>query len=154
MTSTLPAPNAPDLQSDSYLAVGVATCYHRVEGEVEEIILLEPVPSAYLETVFKGVPTAYSAVHGVTLNMILSEGEPSRVEGFPAQGTFCADFADRAIAAARTYQQHPTAQADLPVGTCRQDLNYSTEKKRVLNQENLVSPDDNVKQHAYTHQVL
>jgi hypothetical protein len=154
MTTTLPVPQATDLPRDSYLAIGVATCFRRVEGEVEQLTLLEPIPSAYLEIVFQGVPTAYSAVYGMTLGNILANGEPQRDGSLPADAVFCADFRDRAVAAARTYQQHASAAANLPVGTRRDDIHYSTEKKRVLNQENAVSPEDNVKQHSYTHQVL
>jgi hypothetical protein len=42
----------------------------------------------------------------------------------------------------------------VPVGTRRDDFNYSLERKRVLNAENVVSTEDNVKQHKYTHEVL
>jgi hypothetical protein len=86
MTTTLPVPQATDLPSDSYLAIGVATCFRRVEGEVEQLTLLEPIPSAYLEIVFQGVPTAYSAVYGMTLGNILANGEPQR-DGRPRRLT-------------------------------------------------------------------
>lgn len=154
MTTTLPVPQATDLPSDSYLAIGVATCFRRVEGEVEQLTLIEPIPSAYLATIFKGVPTAYSAVYGMTLGDVVADGQPMGHPSLPADAIFCADFCDRVVAAARTYLHHPEGVASLPVGTRRDDINYSTEKKRVLNQETAVSPEDNVKQHAYTHQVL
>jgi hypothetical protein len=60
----------------------------------------------------------------------------------------------RAIAAARTYQSRKEAQSHIPVGTSRNDFNYSTERKRVLNQTRVVRKEDDVKQHEYTHKVL
>jgi hypothetical protein len=40
------------------------------------------------------------------------------------------------------------------LGTTKTDLNYSTERKRVLNAARVVTKDDNVKQHSHTHKVL
>lgn len=151
-------PQAPDLTPESYVALGVATCYRRVEGNLEEIALIEPIPSAYLATLLTGVPTAYQAIYGVTLGEVFAEGQIHRPAGVPEAATFCAEFEERAIAATRTYQNRlngmPNLVTELPPGTHREDLNYSTSPKRLLNQETQVSPEDNVKQHAYTHQVL
>jgi len=142
----------PDLAPDDYLVVGLATCFLRQDGETTEITVVEPVPSAYLEALFQGVPTAYTVLQGTTLSQaIAGDGLPS-ADGAPAQ--LCEDFASRALAAARSYQTRAAARALVPLGECRRDVNHSTEKKRILNAEHLVSAADNVKQHAYTHQVL
>lgn len=154
MTSAAVFAQAPDLTTDSYLVVGVATCYVRDDGDIQAVTVIEPVPSAYLEAVLKGVPTSYQHLYGTTLGAIAPEGQPTPLTDMPAEAQFCQDFIDRAIATARTYQNHPEAQSNVPVGSRYDDINYSTEKKRVLNMENVVTAADNVKQHDHTHKVL
>ena len=49
----------------------------------------------------------------------------------------------------------PVVSIDIPAADLiNEDFNFSTEKKRVLNQENIVSKEDNIKQHSHTHKVL
>jgi len=147
-------PQTVSLPADSYVALGLATCYRQQDGETEEIQVFEPVPSAYLEAVFKGVATSYSAICGTTLGQALALD----VSGFStdkvAVAQPCLDFEERLLAAARTYQTRPQAINLLPLGTLRDDINFSVEKKRVLNGQRKVSLADNVKQHKYTHEVL
>jgi hypothetical protein len=145
----------PDsLSSNSYVALGLATCYRQQDGETEEIQVLEPVPSAYLEAVFKGVATSYRAICGTTLE----QAQNLTVTGLPPEQVAvaqpCTDFEARLLAAARTYQTRPQAMELVPLGTSRDDVNFSVEKKRVLNGQRKVSLADNVKQHKYTHEVL
>ncbi len=159
MTPAHPAPSASDLAPDSYVLLGLATCYWRQEGETQAVPVVEPVPSAYLETLLQGIPTAYRQVWGTTVAQALAldpalvtvVGESSEVLAPPQH---CADFEQRVLAAARTYHQRPATAQLIPVGTVRSDLNYSTEKLRILNPKNKVSRSDNVKQHKYTHEVL
>jgi hypothetical protein len=73
---------------------------------------------------------------------------------FPAESQFCDNFIDRMYSACRTYQSKPSAQNYINLGTVKQDFNYSTARKRVLNNINTVSDEDNVKQHPHTHQKL
>ena len=61
---------------------------------------------------------------------------------------------DRAFSATRTYKSPPEAQVLIPLGKTFDDLNYSLERKRVLNSRNIVTSEDNVKQHSHTHKVL
>jgi len=75
-------------------------------------------------------------------------------KGFPADAQFCDDFAYRATSAARTYKTRTVAQEHIPLGGTKSDFNFSTERKRVLNSERIIKTEDNVKQHAYTHQKL
>ncbi|HEY9763866.1 MAG TPA: hypothetical protein V6D07_15145 [Trichocoleus sp.] len=154
MTSTTVLASAPDLSTDDYIVIGLATCFIRDEGEMREVTVAEPVPSAYLEAVFKDVPTSYKSLHGTTLGEILPEGRPTLVKQAPAETQLCNEFTDRVIAAARTYKSRPVAKNLVPVGTVRTDIQYSTAKKRLLDSENVVTADDNVKQHEYTHKVL
>jgi hypothetical protein len=64
------------------------------------------------------------------------------------------DFEERLDAAARSYANRPQAMTLLPDGAPFQAVNYSTEKKRVLNLKTKVLKSDNVMQHKDTHQVL
>jgi hypothetical protein len=156
MTTVSSYPTAPDLSADDYVVVGLATCFVKEEGEVRAVTLLEPVPSAYLEALLKGVPTSYQSLHGVTLGQILNaDGQPQEFAVDEASdASLSPDFVERAFSAARTYQSRISAQALVPVGTIFKDINYSTEKKRILNLEQVVTAEDNVKQHQYTHMTL
>lgn len=156
MTVPSPVMNAPDLSADSYVVIGLATCFLRDEDEIKETTVVEPVPSAYLEAVFKGVPTSYRSLHAMTLGSLLN-GDSEAVTlpaAAPAEACLCSNFTERLMAAARTYKARPEAQAHIEAGGSRDDVNYSIEKKRILNMETVVSPEDNVKQHEYTHKVL
>ncbi|NJO79423.1 MAG: hypothetical protein HC827_13500 [Cyanobacteria bacterium RM1_2_2] len=146
--------NAPDLAAEDYLLLGLATCFIKVDGEVFQVKVVEPIPSAALEALVKGIATSYELATATTLSAVLPENQPQLPPGFPPDAQFCDEFAFRAIAAARTYKSRPEAQAHVPLGTTKTDFNYSTERKRVLNSDRIVKPEDNVKQHAYTHQVL
>jgi hypothetical protein len=145
---------APDLLTDSYLVVGLATCFLKEDGEVHEVKVIEPIPSAALEAILKGIPTSYALACGTTLGDLMSSETLQKPADFPPESQFCDDFAERAIAAARSYQSRLEAQAHISVGTFRNDFKYSTERKRVLNATRVVRKEDDVKQHEYTHKVL
>ncbi len=154
MTTAIELPNASDLTTDAYIVIGLATCYLKEDGEIEEVQMVEPIPSAALEALFKNIPTSYSHAIATTLGAVVDAKTMKIPDSFPASAQFCPDFVERALAAARTYQSRPEAQNLIPIGTTKADFNYSTEKKRVLNADHVVKTEDNVKQHAYTHQVL
>jgi hypothetical protein len=145
---------APDLSIDSYLVVGLATCFLKEDGEVHEVKVIEPIPSAALEAILKGIPTSYSLACGTTVGELMGGETPQKPAEFPTEAQFCDDFAERAIAAARSYNSRKEAQSHIPLGTTRTDFNYSTERKRVLNQTRVVRKEDDIKQHEYTHKVL
>jgi hypothetical protein len=149
-----PYSTAPDLTTDDYLLLGLATCFIKADGEVCQVKVVEPIPSAALEAIVKGIPTSYEQATATTLGAVLTGDLPQLPAGFPAETQFCDEFASRALAAARTYKSRPEAQALVPPGTSKTDFNFSTERKRVLNSDRIVKSEDNVKQHAYTHQVL
>lgn len=153
MTTASFSPNAPDLSADDYLVVGLATCFVKEDGEVHEVQILEPIPSAALEAIVKGIPTSYKMACAVTLEDVIDGDYLVRPSGFPS-AQFCEEFVLRAVAAARTYKSREVAKSLIPLGTSRDDFKFSTERKRVLNMKRDVTKEDNVKQHAYTHQVL
>ncbi|MBW4580541.1 MAG: hypothetical protein KME42_13340 [Tildeniella nuda ZEHNDER 1965/U140] len=146
--------NAPDLAADDYLVLGLATCFVKDEGEVHEVAVVEPIPSAALEAIIKGIPTSYQTAIATTLGAVLLSDPPQLPAEFPTTAQFCDEFVDRAIAAARTYKVRPVAQGHIPIGSSRSDFAYSIERKRVLNSQRIVKTEDNVKQHEYTHKVL
>ncbi|ERN42473.1 hypothetical protein KR51_00007840 [Rubidibacter lacunae KORDI 51-2] len=154
MTAPTLFPNAPDISAEDYCVFGLATCFVKADGEVEQVEAIEPIPSAALEAIAAGVPTSYRLAVGTTLGAVFADGTLQVPADFPSNASFGSDFATRAVAAARTYKRNPDASQHIPLGTTRSDFNYSTERKRVLNAERVVSAEDNVKQHSYTHQVL
>jgi hypothetical protein len=145
-----------DLTPDSYLVLGVAHCFSKVEAEVIPIKLIEPIPSASLETLIKGVPTSYEVAGAFRLGDVLPDsGEgiiPPSLSSYQAQ--LCSEFRERAIASARTYKSHPQAQEHIPLGTIFDKFNFSLDKKRILNAKRVVRDEDNIKQHSHTHKVL
>jgi hypothetical protein len=143
---------------DAYLVIGLATCFVKQEGKLQPVQIIEPIPSAALEAVLKGIPTSYALAIATTLGAIDPSRNPNILLNLSADFTdsaqLCQDFWERANSCARTYQARPIAQTHIPLGTIYRDLNFSTERPRTLNAERLVTANDNVKQHAYTHQVL
>lgn len=154
MTSTFPISTAPDVSANDYLVLGLATCFIKEDGEVHEVKVVEPIPSAALEAIAKGIPTSYSTAIATTVGAVLVSDAPQLPAEFPSDTHFCDDFAFRVAAAARTYKARPVAQNLIPIGTTKSDFNHSTERKRVLNSQRIVRTEDNVKQHEYTHKVL
>ena len=154
MTQATLLSQASDIQTEDYCPFGIATCFVRKEGEVHQVKIVEPIPSAALEAILQGIPTSYESIHGKTLGAFLVENELQLNEQFPSDAQFCDRFIERAIAATRTYKSRPEATKHIPLGAVKTDLNYSLNKKRVLNQSTNVSVEDNVKQHEYTHKVL
>jgi hypothetical protein len=154
MATVTPFSNAPDLSADDYVVLGLATCYIKSEGEIFEVQVVEPIPSAALEAILKGITTSYKLAIATSLEKVLSGDQVELPADIPTEAQLCDDFAERTLAAARTYKARPDAQSHIPLGTCYQDLNFSVERKRLLNSERIVKTEDNVKQHAYTHEVL
>lgn len=155
MTTTASVyPEAPELTADDYLVIGLATCFIKADGEVQQVQILEPIPSAALEAIVKGIPTSYQKAWATTLGAVVTGDTPQKLADFPAEAEFSEDFVQRAIASARTYKIRPVAQAHIPQGTIRDDFKFSTERKRVLNMQRVVTKEDNIKQHSHTHKVL
>ncbi|NJO96009.1 MAG: hypothetical protein HC764_08230 [Pleurocapsa sp. CRU_1_2] len=156
MSNTALFSQAADLAADDYCVLGIATCFVREEGEIEQLTVLEPIPSAALEALLKGIPTSYQSACAKTLGEIFQDETvkvPSELQG-DEEINICDRFAERVAAATRTYKSRPQAQEHIPFGVVKKDFNYSLERKRVLNTSRTVSTEDNVKQHSHTHKVL
>ncbi len=154
MTVTSLLSQAPDITSDDYCVLGLSTCFLKEDGEFHQVEIIEPIPSAALETIIKGIPTSYQFACAKLVKEIV-KGENIQIPPeFPETTQLCDDFIPRMIATIRTYKSRPQAQEYIPLGTKRDDFNYSLERKRVLNAVNVVRTEDNVKQHSHTHKVL
>jgi hypothetical protein len=147
-------PGAPDLSTDDYIVLGLATCFIKEDGEVHQVEVIEPIPSAALEALVKGIPTSYQFACGTSLGSILSGDKKQIPSEFPANAQFSDEFEQRAFSAARTYKRRENAKSIIPEGTCYREFQYSIDRKRVLNVSRVVTKDDNVKQHPNTHKVL
>jgi hypothetical protein len=154
MTTLISIADAPDLSPDDYVVVGVATCFFRDDEGVHEVKVIEPIPSSALEALLKGIPTSYEIAAATTLGTLIAGDLPQIPASFPPDCQLGSEFAYRCIATARTYKRRPEAQSHIAPGDTYTSFNYSTERKRVLNADRVVTKDDNVKQHAYTHQKL
>lgn len=154
MTIAISYPDAPDLTADDYIVIGLATCFVKEDGEVHQIEVIEPIPSAAIEAVMKGIPTSYKLAWATTLGSVLDGDTLSAPTIFPESAQFADEFVPRLFAAARTYKRREITQSLIPLGTSYTELNYSTERKRVLNAARVVTKEDNVKQHSHTHKVL
>jgi hypothetical protein len=154
MTIANSYPNAADLTAEDYLVIGLATCFFKEDGEVHQIEVIEPIPSAALEALFKGIPTSYKLAYATTLGLILSGDTLVMPQNFPESAQFGDEFVPRAFAAARTYKRRESAKSLIPLGTTNTELKYSIERKRVLNAARVVTKEDNIKQHSHTHKVL
>ncbi|QDL11384.1 hypothetical protein DP113_29120 [Brasilonema octagenarum UFV-E1] len=154
MTTVTSYSNAPDLVADDYIVIGLATCFVKEDGEVYQIEVIEPIASASLETLVKGIPTSFKLACATTLGSVLDQDKSQMPPEFPQTAQFGDDFVERAIAAARTYKRREAAKSLIPLGTTYTDFKYSTERKRVLNVSRVVTKEDNVKQHPNTHKVL
>lgn len=154
MTTNVLFPNAPDLSASDYVVLGLATCFIREDSDIHPVKVIEPIPSAALEAIFKGITTSYQFAHATTLGDIISDHTVSLPDVFPSDSQLCDDFHERLLAATRTYRNRDTTASYIPLGTTYQEFNYSLERKRLLNSERIVKAEDNVKQHEYTHKTL
>ncbi|MFN6569075.1 hypothetical protein [Dendronalium sp. ChiSLP03b] len=154
MSTVISYQNAPDLAPDDYIVIGLATCFIKEDGEVHQVEVVEPIPSAALEALLKGIPTSYKLARATTLASVLDGDTLLLPEGFPESAQFGDEFVPRIFASARTYKRRETSKSLIPLGTTYTDLKYSIERKRVLNASRVVTKEDNVKQHSHTHKVL
>jgi hypothetical protein len=146
--------NAPDLTTEDYVVLGLATCFVKEDGEVHQVEVIEAIPSAALEALVKGIPTAYKFALGTTLGSVFDGNSFQIPAGFPEHAQLSDEFEQRIFSAARTYKRRESAKLLIPQGSTYNDFKYSTERKRILNAARVVTKDDNIKQHPNTHKIL
>jgi hypothetical protein len=151
MTTATLFPNTPDISANDYCVFGLATCFLKDDGEYQQVRVVEPIPSAALEAILKGIPTSYELACAKSLEEVFLGDTPRIPSDFPKEAKLCENFVERVVAAVRTYKTRPDAQKYIPLGTTHKELNFSLEKKRVLNALNVVNSEDNVKQHSHTN---
>ena len=124
MTDTALFAQASDLSAEDYCVLGLATCFVRDEGEIEQLTVLEPIPSAALEALLKGIPTSYTAACSKTLGEIFQNDTVQIPSNLAADGevSICDRFAERVAAATRTYKSRPEAKKHIPLGEVKTRL--------------------------------
>ena len=101
MTTFNTLADAPDLTADDYLVIGVATCFFRDDDGVQELKVVEPIPSSALEALLKGIPTSYQMATATTLGAMIAGDTPQIPAHFPTDYQLGNEFAYRCIATAR-----------------------------------------------------
>jgi hypothetical protein len=143
-----------DVSANDYVVIGLATCFVKQDNKLHPLKIVEPIPSAALEAILKGIPTSYEMAVATTVGAVWVNDAPQAPPEFPTDAQFCDEFLFRLQATARSYSSRPAATEHIALGELKTDFNFSTERKRMLNADRAVSTEDNVKQHAYTHQTL
>ena len=77
--------------------MGLATCFIKEDGEVHQVEVVEPIPSAALEALLKGIPTSYKLAYATTLASVLDGETPLLPDGFPESAQFGDEFVPRAV---------------------------------------------------------
>lgn len=138
----------PEWAESDYVAVGLAHCFREVDEKLVDYLIIEPIPSASVESMFKGAATSYKCIVGSTLGEVLRQDVgllPEELRG----GVFAQNFDYRTKAAARTWKKQ-YAQENLlqlaPIGVVKKDFNFSLEEKRILGVVFEVKDEDNIKQ--------
>ena len=76
------------ISQEDYCVFGLATCFIREEGEIKEIKVIEPIPSAALEALFREIPTSYQLVVATTIGKIIVENTLQKPQDFPLDSQF------------------------------------------------------------------
>jgi hypothetical protein len=154
-------PITPLLPED-YIAIGLACCFllDADTQKVEEAYIYEPLTAGTIETISLGTPTSYKRVVGMTVGELFAGNDdinnPTTVnsdalqqlcEGMPGV-TEAENFVVRTLCAARTFRRRVEAKDCVAIGNLRENFNFDTTRKRILNEVYEPSFDDNVKQDA------
>ena len=133
-----------NMSSNSFVVLGLASCFIREENKLLPVEVIEPIPSATLLTLLEGIPTSYSLLIPSSLEEAQTAFEKGHLSAFPGSARFGENFIERLNAAIRTYQTNPQAaeRLDAPL-----NLNNPAPQNRILNLSRSISDADNVKQH-------
>ncbi|GLC34893.1 hypothetical protein PLESTB_001175300 [Pleodorina starrii] len=139
---------ATDISEEAYVCLGLAQCFRKAGGGLEPVLVVEPLSASSLECLANGARTSYKMVTGVSFGDALHRNRDALPEEFRT-APFCENYEFRCEAAVRTWQR-PHAQDNLmdivPLGKIRGNFNFSLEDKRILNMDNVVNDNDNIKQ--------
>lgn len=143
------------LDANNYIALGLAKVFMMNEGSPTAKYLVEPLTAGTLETLQLGVPTSYCRVLATTCGQLFDDlAAPSKIrsesltkliEGFEGV-QICESMIERAAAAARTFRRRPEATTFIAIDNTSEELNFNTDRKRILDMQYEPSFDDNVKQ--------
>ena len=97
MTTATLFPQASDITANDYCVVGLSTCFLKEDGEFHQVEILEPIPSAALEAILKGVPTSFQWAKAIAIGEIIVDGQPQKTEHFPVEAQLCDDFVERVL---------------------------------------------------------
>jgi hypothetical protein len=139
----------PDTEAGDYVTLGVAKVFRRTEGKLEDMLIVEPLPASALDCVARlKVPTSYLRLWTTRLGDV-----PDAISELPdtlvlagESVAFADSFTERSQASARTYRRSPEIAGLLPLGVIFSDLNHSTERKRLVEDDWEPDFNDNVKQ--------
>jgi hypothetical protein len=88
MTTATLFPNAPDVSAQDYCVFGLATCFVKEDNEYHQTEVIEPIPSAALEAILKGIPTSYHLVCAKSLGEIFGGELIEKPAEFPEDAKF------------------------------------------------------------------
>lgn len=91
----------PNVGALSYLVLGLATCFIKKDGEVIPGQVIEPIPSATLETIVARIPTSYEFAFATDFHAVIQGEKLIRPEGFPEGSRGCEDFIDHRLGSIR-----------------------------------------------------
>ncbi|KAL2621827.1 hypothetical protein R1flu_002032 [Riccia fluitans] len=139
----------PEFEDEDYIVLGLAHCFTKdADQKLMDTFVIEPIPAGGLECMDNGGRTCYKHAHGTNLGVALKQDVsllPPEFQG----GRFAEDFDFRTKCASRTWKRDHAEEFLMklvPTDGVRSDWNFSLEDKRILNMENIVSDEDNIKQ--------
>eukprot|EP00270_Netrium_digitus_P012490 TRINITY_DN405_c0_g1_i1.p1 TRINITY_DN405_c0_g1~~TRINITY_DN405_c0_g1_i1.p1 ORF type:complete len:249 (+),score=39.59 TRINITY_DN405_c0_g1_i1:99-845(+) len=139
----------PEYEDSDYIALGLAHCFITDENaKLQDYFVIEPIPAGALECMDNGGVTSYLHAIPTNLGIALKQDLSLLPEEF-SSGNFCEDYDFRVKCASRTWKRDHAMEHIMKLleeGKVRSDWNFSVENKRVLNVENVVTDDDNIKQ--------
>ncbi|KAJ8604068.1 hypothetical protein CTAYLR_001759 [Chrysophaeum taylorii] len=143
------------LTDSNYVAMGLAKVFFMSEGKAQGQYIIEPLTAGTLETLQLGVPTSYCRIFGTTCGDLFDDpANPSVVqvknlakltEGYE-NVQLCESMIERSMAAARTFRRRPEAAEYVAVDDTSEEVNFNTDRKRIMDLQYEPSFDDNVKQ--------
>uniref|UniRef100_A0A7S0WIT2 Uncharacterized protein n=1 Tax=Pyramimonas obovata TaxID=1411642 RepID=A0A7S0WIT2_9CHLO len=141
------------MTGEEYVVVGLAHCFEKIENKLVPRFVVEPVTAGTVHSMAAGALTSYKALTSLTLGEAIKMDLSALPDAIRSEDgvQFADNFVFRTECAARTWSRpHAVEHCQDIVPSCpdvRSDWNYSvTNNTRILNFENIVNDDDNVKQ--------